>query len=164
MLFLGVMDYTSWVKRKSPRCLARTLGGDAWMVGSYGYVCTTTKEGQVPLTEDAKRQIGDAGVGSLAFGQGTLVRMTLKRSEGTLSVQIGAQKPFVIKGVSKNARPFVNLSREGDCVSLCRAGEEAVQVPVVEGFDKAGDEVVGGRQVSHEEMRRIREAADSFWK
>ena len=174
IIFMGVMDNVdTWQAKGWPRCAARSLGADAWMVGSYGYVCETSKDGQVPLTERAKAEVGDKSVGALKFGEGDEIRMTLDREQGTLEVQIGSLRPFRMSGVSGTACPFVNLSGEGDCVTLCSMGGDAADFfsgslsgSYSEESEPGPPHVVvdnSGKPITQEQLRRIREAADSFW-
>lgn len=170
VVFVGVMEGVEQRQLGGwQRVFARNLGARAWMVGSYGYVCATNKDGQLPLTDMAKKQVGDASDGALRFGSGDLIGLTLDRERGTLEVQLGTKKPFTIPGVAPGATPFVNLSVEGDSVTLCRRGEETADFfmsGVGAGLrQEAAPSAEDGHKppVSLEELRRIREAADSFW-
>ncbi len=67
---------------------ARNLVTPAWMLGSYGYVCTTGPHGQRPLTQAVKDELGNSTVGLLSFSSGSLVKMTLDRNLQTLEIQV----------------------------------------------------------------------------
>ncbi len=75
---------------------ARNLVTPAWMLGSYGYVCSTGPHGQEALTQTIKDQLGDNRVGLLSFARGALVRMSLDRDQGTLEIQVCDTYLYVI--------------------------------------------------------------------
>jgi hypothetical protein len=142
--------------------LARKLVTPAWMLSSYGYVCSTGgQKGHEALTEKAKAQVGNSATGALSFAAGDVVTISLCRDTRTVTFQVGSQTPFTLEDVLPTVRPFVNLSCRGDAVTLLDGSEK-------EAHSQEDSRVLPAQaspqaEISEAELDAIRAAADTFW-
>lgn len=144
---------------------ARNLGTSAWMLGSYGYVCRTGPNGQKPLTREIKEQIGDNSDGILSFSSGSILRITLDRDAHTLKFHVNDLPAFTLHGVGPRSRPFVNIGREGDSVSLIPEAGDRLRYEVRKSgvVGETVREEEGVKEIIVNDLQKIREEADNFW-
>ncbi|EKX53758.1 hypothetical protein GUITHDRAFT_150280 [Guillardia theta CCMP2712] len=117
-MFVGIL---SQPRSPSKPCWADTLRTPAVMLGKGGSVYRTGRVG-TKLSEylgpEIKSQLGNAYPPK--FQEGDVIHMELDRDNQVFKCWVNNGKPFVVNGVAKNSKFFVNMEGKESAVELVK--------------------------------------------